>query len=437
MLLCPEGFLAMRKIQKINHPSRKRRNERGVALVSVLLIATLLLTAGGLLLLTTSMSATNTADSAAEMQAYYTAEAGLQRALNVLRTRDIPAGTIPNGATKLTFRHIALNPTLSHWIPFDGPVIDEAQTTLIGTNAFSVAITDPDDQNAIEALRKINVIPTYQPARLNIKLTGYGPKRARKILNMLVARSGMGGFQAPATITLRGSDALLPPSPLTMNTGNSDVVRYTGNDAAGGAGISAFAVTVPDVVPALAGIQKSNQVEGLPITVLGPTSPIPGVPPTKQPDWLNTANDARAFVSDLKSDAVSQNRYFTTKPAASEMGTSGAPKFTFVDGNVELGAGDSGTGFLVVTGNVTMSGSTNFQGVIFVLGGGRVQRSGDGDGTISGGIIVARFGSTGGFQAPTFTTDDGGSSRIEFNSNAVANAMDTMPDFQVLGVVEK
>src|SRR5687767_16011747 len=97
--------------RQMNNPGPRRRSERGAALVSVLLISTLLLTAGGLLLLTTSMSATNTADAAAEMQAYYSAEAGLQRALNVLRTRDIPAGTMPAGATTLTFRHIALNPT--------------------------------------------------------------------------------------------------------------------------------------------------------------------------------------------------------------------------------------------------------------------------------------------------------------------------------------
>jgi hypothetical protein len=408
-----------------------------MALVAVLLISTLLLTAGGLLLLTTSMSATNTADSAAEMQAYYTAEAGLQRALNVMRSRDIPAGTMPAGKTNLAFRDIALNPTLANWIPLDGPTIDGAQTTLIGSNAFSVSITDPDDQNAIAALRKISINPSYEPSRLTIQLTGYGPKRAKKVLNMLVVRSGLAGFEAPATITLRGSDTLPLPPPLTLDTGNSNVVRYTGNDAAGGAGISAFAVTVPDVTPTLSGIQRSNQVEGPPVSVLGPTSPIPGVPPTKQPDWLNTADDARAFVSDLRNTAVSQNRYFTTQPAASDMGVSGAPKFTFVDGDVDMGAGDNGTGFLVVTGNVTMRGNTSFNGVIFVLGGGSVSRNGGGNGTISGGVVIAKFDATGGFLAPTFTTNGGGNSRIEYNSSAVGEAMLTMPGFAVVGVVEK
>ena len=62
-----------------------KTGERGAALVSTLLIAALLLAAGGMLILTTSMTGTNTIDAAAEMQAYYAAEAGLQATLNVLR----------------------------------------------------------------------------------------------------------------------------------------------------------------------------------------------------------------------------------------------------------------------------------------------------------------------------------------------------------------
>src|SRR5918912_1522813 len=378
---CPKGFPTMRRKQKLNRPACK--NERGAALVSVLLISMLLLTAGGALLLTTSMSALAPIDSSAEMQAYYAAEAGLQRALNVMRTKDIPAGTMPAGKTKLTFRDIALNPTLANWIPFDGPVINGANTTLIGTNAFSVSIIDPDDQGPV-ATRKITLNPNYQPARLSIQLTGYGPKRARKILNMLVLRSGLSGFQAPATITLRGSDTLPLPPPLTLDTGDSNAVHYTGNDAAGGAGISAFAVTVPDVPPTLAGIEDPNQIQGPPISVLGPTSPIQGVPPTPIPDWLRSADEARAFVADLKDDAAGRGRYFTTKPPASDMGAAGAPVLTFVDGDVDLGAGNNGRGLLVVTGNVTMRGDTSFDGVIFVLGGGNVNRNGGGGGKISG-----------------------------------------------------
>lgn len=421
--------------QHLNHQSSDRKGERGAALICVLLLSALLLSAGGVLLLTTSMSAINAIDATAEIQAYYAAEAGLERSLNVIRTHDIPTGTMPAGKTKLTFRDIVLNPTLANWIPFDGPTISGAATTLISTNAFSVSVTDPDDQGPV-LLRKININPDYQPSRINVQLTGYGPKRAKKVLHMMVARSGSAGFQAPATITLRGSDSGLT-DPLTFDTGNSGSVTYTGNDAAGGAGISAFAVTVPDVTPTLAGINKPSQVVGPPVSVLGPTSPLAGVPPTPVPEWLESAENARSFLDTLHANAVDDNRYYTTKPPASEMGTAGSPKLTFVDGDVDLGPGDNGTGLLVVTGNLTMHGNTSFRGVIYVLGGGTVDRNGGGDGVISGGIVIAKFGATGGFLAPTFTTNGGGNSTIQYNSDAVGEATTLTPGILVLGVVEK
>ncbi len=54
-----------------------RKNERGSALITSLLVATVLLVAGGALIQITSMSAGNAIDSTTETQAYYGAEAGL------------------------------------------------------------------------------------------------------------------------------------------------------------------------------------------------------------------------------------------------------------------------------------------------------------------------------------------------------------------------
>ena len=65
--------------------NRKRAGERGAALVTMLLASVLILGAGGALIMTTTMSANNSINSTAEMQAYYVAEAGMQSALNALR----------------------------------------------------------------------------------------------------------------------------------------------------------------------------------------------------------------------------------------------------------------------------------------------------------------------------------------------------------------
>ncbi len=72
-----------------------------------------------------------------------------------------------------------------------------------------------------------------------------------------------------------------------------------------------------------------------------------------------------------------------------------------------------------------MSGNPNFNGVILVLGGGKVIRDGGGTGAIYGAMIIARFDryGTGGFLAPTFTTNGGGDSKFQYDSVSVTQAM--------------
>ena len=80
------------------HDPNSRKNERGAALLTSLMVATLLLAAGGALIQITSMSASNAIDSTAEAQAYYGAEAGLQAALNALRGNAAhTASALPSG----------------------------------------------------------------------------------------------------------------------------------------------------------------------------------------------------------------------------------------------------------------------------------------------------------------------------------------------------
>ena len=75
--------------------SAHRAGERGAALITMLMLATLLLSAGGALVMTTMLSATTSMDSTAEMQAYYGAEIGLQQTLNALRGNVYEDGTTP------------------------------------------------------------------------------------------------------------------------------------------------------------------------------------------------------------------------------------------------------------------------------------------------------------------------------------------------------
>jgi hypothetical protein len=94
----------------------------------MLLSSILILGAGGALIMTTMMSATNSMNSTAEMQAYYVAESGMQSALNVLRGNSAP---LVNPDDRMSFR-TAVIPSISNagnpgvlrfagWLPYNVP----------------------------------------------------------------------------------------------------------------------------------------------------------------------------------------------------------------------------------------------------------------------------------------------------------------------------
>jgi hypothetical protein len=98
-----------------------------------------------------------------------------------------------------------------------------------------------------------------------------------------------------------------------------------------------------------------------------------------------------------------------------------------VDGDFTLSAGNpTGQGTLIVTGTLTLDGNFNWNGVIMVLGNGRVQRNGGGNGNIYGAMFVANFAKTGAstdvFGAPNFNTSGGGTANIQYSSDAVDKA---------------
>jgi len=75
---------------------------------------------------------------------------------------------------------------------------------------------------------------------------------------------------------------------------------------------------------------------------------------------------------------------------------------------------------------LTLDGNFQWNGVIMVLGTGEVYRSGGGHGDIFGAIFVAKFPASGvdtdQFGAPVFDTSGGGTSNIQYSSDAVDKA---------------
>jgi len=526
------------------------KDERGAALITVLMIAIPLLMAGGSLILITSMNTANTADMAAETKAYYAAESGAQQVLQVMRGNVAPNpmfATNPSGsiasANQIDFRKAvtqstsnlsddASNPRLSRWLSYDSTYSDRVPLSSdyspITGLAFNVEMKDPDNAKTVafstsgyfpnrgnndnyvftggsgnqakiaftgqstttittsgsSTLGKfvitdatgsitlnsepfkitiaqtlpwaqthtvnctltgtINSTSSYvtvtfgtlsnnlqgtiydraatslnsngstpiavtvtapQPSRLIAQISGFGPRSAKKQLQMLLSRFAF-DFAPVSTITLRSAD---DGSVATFAAGSSSVYNYSGYDNAAGGDLPAFGVTsTPDYNMLVGKDLPSGQVVGSP-------SNFQKIDIDDLPTWLQTADGARAMQINLRTIAQNAGRYYTPATPPTDFGSLTQPKITFVDGDADLNPAD-GAGLLVCTGALTIEGSAVYHGLILVMGQGSLTRSGGGNGQTYGSILVARFGPTGNFLAPTMQANGSGTSLIQYDS---------------------
>ncbi|MEP6569939.1 MAG: hypothetical protein ABJC10_09210 [Acidobacteriota bacterium] len=557
----------MKTISKPTIVNANWSGQRGAALITMLLVSLLILTAGGTLIITTAMTATNTVDAAAEIQAYYAAEAGNQAVLNVLRGNVAPNpvfATDPYGGVapenKISFRRAVTidnsnlstdtaAPRLSRWMTYDttynpARVILSSGYTPVNGMAFSAVLSDPDNSSVVtfstsglfdnntatkafgsgntratltysgQASATINTTGTStfggftissvgpggyilvnepfkltvtqtapwpvtytinctlsgtiiattsivavtfpaltnnlqgtlytralnpilstgatpmsvtvtapEPNRIVANVAGYGPRNARKQMRMLLSRFAF-DISAPSAITIRSAD---DNSQLTFNQGNSARYQYNGNDNAGGADVTAFGVTGAADYAYLTSLSLPGS------QVFGNPSGFRQVAVTELPAWLQTADAARAFVNDLRNAAQNESRYYTTGSQPADFGTTSRPLLTFVDGDTDLSPA-GGSGLLVVTGTLTLDGSSAYSGLILVLGGGQLIRTGGGNGNSFGAALVARFGNTGNFLAPTFNSNGSGTSSIQYDSDWIRRGLaSTGPRVMAIG----
>jgi hypothetical protein len=284
-----------------------------------------------------------------------------------------------------------------------------------------------------------------EPKRVLVHSVGIGPRGAQKRLQMMLTRANL-DFESPATLTMRGASDCSAP---TFNAGSSGAKDYKGADVNhNDPPRPAIAVTACDYDNVSAGTPKKDGVTGPPqVGILGEgtASGAMSTGSVETPSFLESADKARAYLNEMEATARSQSRYF--KPAAGtamtvNAGTATNPLLTFVDGDCELAGG---AGMLVVTGNLNMSGNPTFNGIILVLGEGSVNRDGGGNGDINGSMVIAKFARTWPasennlehpFLAPTFNTNGGGNSTMQYSSTAVSRAMSVLGSPRVSGVVE-
>ena len=422
------------RIQTPTPCSANRTGEKGAALITAVLLSMLLLAAGGTLILTSTMTSITARDSTAEMQAYYAAEAGIARTLEVLRgnVQSSPTGT------RASFKNVLCTPTL--WTTTSGAAVNVAAD---GSTTYQItSIIDPDNLDSVTNCASA----TYKPEKLRIRVRGLGPKDSQKDMEIVVNRYTV-DYPVNAVVTLPNESG----TPIAFALGGSNVTSTSGYDLDGtGSPMAAYAVSGSDYNT------TNNVIDGCLADGTNCGGSGPNVDPpdplvltnANSPSFLQSVSSARTFLygtEGMMNAAINQGRYFTTGAAAtSSVAGLGASNpdgvLTFVDGDFTLGPGNpTGQGTLIVTGDLTLDGNFNWNGVIMVLGTGHVYRSGGGNGNIYGAMFVAKFARTGSstdvFGAPTFDTSGGGTANIQYSSGAIDRAK-SVGGHAVVGVRE-
>lgn len=323
--------------------------------------------------------------------------------------------------------------------------------TWTGADAHSSAVIGPPQRYGYEANMVLapsentltGTITSPEPTRLLVRSIGYGPRGAQKRLEAIVQKDQFGGLTAPATLMLVGPPSTTSPATAFLfDPGSSNVTVYSGDDVVSTDIIPPIGTTDPDNLN-----DVEDSVSGLPPhpfngTLIGSPSDVT----SETPFWLSSPSALDAIVQSLATVARSSGRFYASGVQPTTFGNNATGQgITFCDGNCQLTG--SGGGIMVVTGRLELNGNFSFNGMIIVTGQAGVIRSGGGNGTIQGNIVIAPYVGgrvedtlsptpTATFLAPQYDLSGGGNSTVVYNSRNANSGLLAVSNF-VLGVEEK
>lgn len=382
----------------------------------VILLLVALTTLGVMAVNVSNVGTKITSNTKTTKQAFYLAEAGIERARELLRTNlaaNIQLGTmLTTAANGGTLNDSTSNPTFSG--TSNTPIV---ATTSLGSGSFKVYLTN-DTAEGVTSTADSNGIVT-------LTAFGNGPDNSMAVIKVTTVKNG--GINLP---NLPGAITLSGPT-TTFAKGNSN--------ASGVGGGANPAVAVNAAAPLTTVINDIN----------GTT---PGSGPNRSANWTGTGGspsvqnltfgspwDSISDLQNLYTQLKANANYTSTADSGFTYGTSANQKIVVIDGNLTIGAG-SGAGILLVTGTLTLHGNFDYNGIILAIGTGSIIRNGGGNGTISGGIFVANINGPDGlintgddvFGNTNYNTNGGGTSDILYNTSSYSssvggNAINTIP----------
>jgi hypothetical protein len=293
----------------------------------------------------------------------------------------------------------------------------------------------------------LNVSPTYLVTSMAVT-----PQGSRRIGQYEVAAFSI--TPPPSALALNGPAAVFDPAPNSnnyfSNGNNTGASAYTGPG-----GPAACAATGPAQVPAVS-VGNQQGVNNLIGPGGNPPSPNGSIPNNRRSNYTGTGSTP-AIVNSGPTGTNQLSGAWSSPSALNAMvaaiangadvtytcgigspctgsgpyGTDTAPQITYVNGDFNFGS-NTGSGVLVVTGALNITGNSSFNGLILVIGQGVINENGGGGGQFNGSIFLAKtnnstapYAQLAALASPVIAWNGGGTNGIQYNS-CWANVGNTM-----------
>ena len=344
---------------------RHVKNERGMVLVTSLLILSVLVAIGTTAVMQTSTDIKISGNYKTSRQALYDADAGVQYMLARIKN---------DGAVDLTANPV----TISYATPSGFSFTLPASLENLGSNKYRFQVTGNAGNNTKKTIEATFLVTSLAPDNPDGALGMYGPESE-------VTLTGGGSPHGPKTID--GKDYNLPASFACHGSGCQGTL--SSNPAVPG-------LYTEDMTPTVTDSHPHTQIDGDPDVQSG------GGSNTEQ-DWIDFANLCIPLADNTN----------PTTTGSGTVGTRTAPEITVID-EVKTYAGSvDGAGILIIKdpGSAHFSGTFHWEGLILILGGATVNFSGSA--YIYGAVVMASYTS----KSVSMT----GATNIMYSSDAISN----------------
>jgi len=370
------------------------KTQKGIALITAVFMLLALTVIGFVALNTSSIGFRITSNTRASKQAFYLAEAGAEVARELLRKKMASGSTLTAelNLVKGADGALANSNDISNFFNTDD--LPFVNTTSLGTGSFKVYLTN-DSLDGVTSPADTNGIVT-------LTSFGYGVDNSRAAVQLTVSKAaGLRLSSLPGAVSIAGPDTV-------FDAPNSEATQIDG-------GVSHPAVAVNSATSAAT---VTNSIQPQRYDHYTGTGGSPAVQHLAfDPPWGDIAQLQRLYTT-LKNNAD----YTSPSDPGFTLGTSSDRKVVVIDGNFTMNSG-AGAGILLVTGQLTLQGNFSYDGVVLVIGTGKIRREDGGNGTIQGGIYIANIKGSDGqintaddaFGIPTLDTNGGGNSTIPYN----------------------